>query len=91
MYGIKQFIEESKIIPLDLYLTAPSCVPATNLETSGAEISPEEIDELLQLERVVGLAEVMDYPGVINRNPRVMKKIKIAKNMEKLLMGTLPV
>lgn len=81
--GIKWIIRESKSLPMDIFFMAPSCVPATPFETSGAKIDAQEIEELLREERVLGLAEVMNYPGVIYRDPDVLEKIKASSNYPK--------
>src|SRR3989304_2030251 len=65
--------------PADLLVTASSCVPATHLETSGAIISSAEIEELFRWDRVIGLAEMMNVPGVIRGNMNELEKILIAR------------
>ena len=77
--GVKYMIEDAKKVPVRFFFGAPSCVPATTFETSGAVIGPEEIEELLKLPEIRYLSEMMNYPGVINENPEVMKKIETAK------------
>jgi adenine deaminase len=78
--GVKMFIDESEGIPLDVYVTIPSCVPATaDFETSGATIGLDDVRGLLGFRRVVGLGEVMDFLGVINRNPTLMGKISMVR------------
>lgn len=70
--GIKYMIESAKRAPLRQYILAPSCVPAIpSLESSGASFGPDEISELLELDRVIGVAELMDYVGVYNNDPRM--------------------
>jgi adenine deaminase len=59
---------------------APSCVPATRMETAGAELGVPEILQLLRTDRVLGLAEMMNYPGVLYRAPDVLRKISAAKD-----------
>jgi adenine deaminase len=76
--GILYMMDSSRKVPLNVYLTLSSCVPATHLETSGAELNADDLAELMGHERVLGLAEVMNYPGVINRDPEVLKKIRLA-------------
>lgn len=78
--GVRYILEASRGLPLSVYVMAPSCVPATYLETAGAELSPADIAEILTWERVLGLAEMMNYPGVLNRVPAVLDKIRIAGN-----------
>jgi len=63
--GVKFMIENSKQSPLKTYYCAPSCVPATPFETSGANLSSKEIDELFEEENLKVLGEMMNYPGVI--------------------------
>jgi len=73
--GIRYILDSSKNIPLNLFVTVPSCVPATHLETSGAIISPAEIEELFRWDRVIGLAEMMNVPGVLRGNLNELEKI----------------
>ena len=79
--GIKFMIEDSARTPLKIYFMIPSCVPATNLETSGAKIGLEEIEELKQIKQILGLGEVMNFPGVINSEEEIMDKIKSCEGM----------
>ncbi|MEM3538321.1 MAG: adenine deaminase [Nitrososphaerales archaeon] len=79
--GIKFMIKNSKKSPLKVYFTIPSCVPATRLETSGATIGINEIKKLRRLDRIIGLGEVMNFPGVISRDKDVMDKIYACKDM----------
>jgi adenine deaminase len=65
MGGIQALIEASKALPLDFFFMAPSCVPATPLETAGAIPSSREIQKLLEQERVLGLGEMMNFPGIL--------------------------
>ncbi|MGB5100567.1 MAG: adenine deaminase [Methanothrix sp.] len=76
--GIRYMLESSRDIPLNVFVMLPSCVPATNLETSGAKLDADALAGLLPEERVLGLAEVMNYPGVIFRDAEVMKKLALA-------------
>ena len=76
--GIRYMLESSRDVPLNVFVMLPSCVPATNLETSGAAMDADALAGLMQEERVLGLAEVMNYPGVIFRDPEVMKKLALA-------------
>jgi adenine deaminase len=76
--GIRYMLESSRDIPLNVFVMLPSCVPATDLETSGARLDAEDLAGLMQEERVLGLAEVMNYPGVIFRDAQVMKKLRLA-------------
>jgi len=69
----------STSIPLNLYVMLPSCVPATPLETSGAEIQAADLKGLMKEEWVKGLGEMMNFPGVLHGDPEVLKKIKMAQ------------
>ena len=78
--GIKVLLEEAKTTPLKVFCMVPSCVPSSHLETSGAVIDADDVDELLKIEGVIGLAEVMNFPGVINKDEEVIRKIISAKD-----------
>ena len=77
--GMKYVLDCARRLPLDLFLMAPSCVPATHLETSGATITTEDIRRILRGRGVIGLGEVMNFPGVIGGDPTVLSKIEMAK------------
>ncbi|MCX7903435.1 MAG: adenine deaminase [Caloramator sp.] len=77
--GINYMLKASEDLPLDVFLMFPSCVPATEFETSGAILSDEDIKELIDNERILGLGELMDYPSVINCSEKALKKIKASK------------
>ncbi len=74
--GIEWMLETTEALPLDFFFTAPSCVPATSIDSSNAVIGAEEISSLLRHPRVIGLGEVMNYPGVIHEDPGMMSKLK---------------
>ncbi|MHB8119099.1 MAG: adenine deaminase [Methanothrix sp.] len=76
--GIRYMLESSRDVPLNVFVMLPSCVPATNLETAGAAMDADALAGLMQEEGVLGLAEVMNYPGVIFRDPEMMKKLRLA-------------
>lgn len=78
MEGIRYMLDSSKNVPLNVFVMLSSCVPATSMETSGATLDAEALSELMDDARVLGLAEVMNYPGVIFRDPEVLKKIRLA-------------
>jgi adenine deaminase len=90
MDGIKFMIEDGKKSPFRFYFGAPSCVPATEFESGGAKIGPEDIEELLVNDEIKFLAEMMNFPGVINGNEEVIKKINIAKKLNKPIDGHAP-
>lgn len=73
--GIRFLIKESDAIPLDIFFMAPSCVPATHLETSGATLTLSDLEALKQEPRVLGLAEMMNYPGLLMGNSDVLEKM----------------
>jgi adenine deaminase len=81
--GINYIIESSQGLPVDFYIMLPSCVPATHLETSGAELSLEDLMVLKGQNRVLGLAEMMNYPGVITGAAAVLEKIAAFSDMTK--------
>jgi len=85
--GIQFMINASKNLPIDIYFMLSSCVPATNLETSGATLYAEDLAFLKNSDKVLGLAEMMNYPGVINKDPELLDKIVLLEIV--LLMGTL--
>lgn len=92
--GIRAILEEAKATPLKVFCMVPSCVPSTDpsleLETPGARIGHEEIKELLLMESVIGMAEVMNYGGVIAKEEAVWKKIEVAKNLKYPIDGHAP-
>ena len=92
--GIRAILEEAKATPLNVFCMAPSCVPSTDpelgLETSGARIGAEETKQLLQLEEVIGLAEVMNYGGVTAKEEEVWTKIEVAKALKMPIDGHAP-
>ena len=90
MAGIQAMIEASEALPLDFFFMAPSCVPATPLETAGAILSSREIQKLLEQERVLGLGEVMNFPGVLGKDPEVLKKIDTARQRKRPVDGHAP-
>src|SRR4030042_3289252 len=69
--GIKYVLDFARRLPLDLFLMAPSCVPATHLETSGATLGPPDIKKVLRYRNCIGLGEGMNYPGVLARDAAV--------------------
>lgn len=77
--GIKYVLECARHLPLELCLMAPSCVPATHLETSGASLGPKDIGQILRLKECIGLGEVMNFPGVLFGDAGVLGKISLAK------------
>ncbi|OQX93370.1 MAG: adenine deaminase [Bacteroidetes bacterium] len=79
--GVKYMIESAKKTPLDVFMMIPSCVPATSFETSGAILGPKEVEELKHLDNVLGLGEMMNYPGVIEGDESVHDKLDIYEDL----------
>ena len=88
--GVRVLLEEAKTTPLKVFCMIPSCVPSSPLETSGAKITAGDIAEMLEWENVIGLAEMMNYPGVIYKDPEVLKKIEVVKSKQKPIDGHCP-
>jgi adenine deaminase len=86
--GVRYMVDASEHIPLRVLIMAPSCVPsALGVETAGATFDQDEIAEMLTWPRVVGLAEVMDYPGVLRRDGRMMRLIEATESAGGLIQG----
>lgn len=90
MEGVRFMIDNARKVPFKIYFGAPSCVPATAFETSGAVISPQDIKELFEKDNLKYLSEMMNFPGVIFSDKEVMKKINIAKGFGKPIDGHSP-
>ncbi|NOY65435.1 MAG: adenine deaminase [Nitrospirae bacterium] len=88
--GVRFMLDNGKTVPFKFYFGAPSCVPATEHETSGGRIGAEEIEELFKTTEVNHLSEVMNFPGVINNDPDITGKIEIARRYGKPIDGHAP-
>ena len=88
--GVQYMIDNAKMAPAKFFFGAPSCVPATSFEDNGGEISPSEIEELFTKGQVHFLSEMMNYPGVIYKDPLVLKKIEIANKFKAKIDGHAP-
>jgi len=86
--GIRYVLNRARRLPFDLFLMAPSCVPATRLETSGASLGPEDIHQVLGWKECIGLGEVMNFPGVLGGDEAVLRKISLARG--KIIDGHAP-
>ncbi len=86
--GMRYVLDRVRRLPLDLFLMAPSCVPATHLETSGATIGLPEVRQILRWRGCIGLGEVMNFPGVIGGDTALLDKIDLAKG--KIIDGHAP-
>lgn len=88
--GIAYMLSEAEYQPMNFYFTLPSCVPATPMETAGAVLDASSLEPLLSHERIVGLGEMMNFPGVIHRMPDVLEKIGNALSHRKPVDGHAP-
>ena len=77
--GMRYVIDSARRLPLELFLMAPSCVPATHLETSGASLDAKTLRQVLRWKNCIGLGEVMNYPGVISGDEGILNKINLAR------------
>ncbi len=79
--GIEYMLEASHGLPLSVFMMMPSCVPATHMEHSGANLTADHVRDFLARypERMLGLAEMMNYPGVLFRDPAVLAKLEAAQ------------
>ncbi len=87
--GIRYMLEESENLPLDVYIMLPSCVPSTPFENAGAVLEAEDLEKLIDEARVLGLGEMMNYPGVVNQDQKVLNKLQVFK--DKIIDGHGPV
>lgn len=88
--GIRYMLDASKDLPLNVRIMLPSCVPATPFENSGAILEAKELSELIDHEGVHGLAEVMNFPAVINSDPAMLDKIYMASSRNRIADGHTP-
>lgn len=90
LHGISFMHEAVQGLPLDVYTMLPSCVPATPFETSGFDLNSYDLSLLIDKPWVLGLAEMMNYPGVLNLDKNVMAKLDLAKMYNKKIDGHAP-
>lgn len=88
--GVEYMLENAKQSPFKFYFGAPSCVPATIFETAGAAVTAEEVEALLQKPEIKYLSEMMNFPGVLQGDAEVMKKIAAAQKHYKPIDGHAP-
>ena len=81
--GMRYIMDCARKVPVDLFFMAPSCVPATHMETSGATLGPEDIKKALRWRGVLGLGELMNFPGVISGDNHVLEKVQAAHGRPK--------
>lgn len=88
--GVEFMIENGNTVPFKFHFGAPSCVPATTYETAGAALNAEDVNRLLQKKEIKYLSEMMNFPGVLNADEQVIKKITAAKKNGKPVDGHAP-
>ena len=90
MKGVEYMIENGNTVPFKFHFGAPSCVPATIFETAGAALNSDDVEKLLAMPEINYLSEMMNFPGVLNNDDEVMKKIAAAKKYGKPVDGHAP-
>ena len=90
LQGISFMREATKNLPMDVYMMLPSCVPSTNLETSGVELNSYDLALLIDAPWVLGIAEMMNFPGVIDNDRNVLSKVKLGLEKDKKIDGHSP-
>ena len=88
--GVEFMIENGKTVPFKFNFGAPSCVPATTFETAGDNLDSNDVEKLLLREEIKYLSEMMNFPGVLNKDEEVMKKIAAAHRLNKPVDGHAP-
>jgi adenine deaminase len=88
--GIRFMLANAAQTPFEIAFGVPSCVPATSFETAGATLGTREIEELFESDRLSYLSEMMNFPGVLARDERVMDKIEIARELGYPIDGHAP-
>jgi adenine deaminase len=88
--GVEYMIDNGKQVPFKFYFGAPSCVPATSFETAGASITLADIENLFKRDEIKYLAEMMNWPGVLNHDAEVMRKLELAIRYNKAVDGHAP-
>src|SRR5256714_146426 len=87
--GVHWLLDATAGLPLDVYFMASSCVPASQFESPRRELTPGDLDALLRRRRVIGLAEMMNFPGVIGRAPAELAKLALAEHVDGHAPGVL--
>lgn len=88
--GIEYILKSSEELPLCVYSMLPSCVPATDFENSGARLEAKDLEKYINHDKILGLGEMMNYPGVINQDKIVTDKLELAKRYKKYIDGHIP-
>lgn len=90
MAGVRYMIDNGRKVPFKFNFGAPSCVPATVFETAGAELDVADVTALLEMEEICYLSEMMNFPGVLHKDPAVLAKIAAAHRLNKPVDGHAP-
>ena len=90
MQGVDFMLNDAEKVPLNFFFGAPSCVPATDFESNGAILNSDNVNQLLNRKEIHYLSEMMNFPGVINKETEVLKKIEYAKIKDKPVDGHAP-
>lgn len=88
--GIEYMLETTENLPMDVFFMLPSCVPATDFDESGAKLYAEDIEPFFEKERVLGLAEMMNFPGVTHCDENVLAKLNMAQTKGAMIDGHAP-
>jgi len=88
--GMRWMLAASEGLPLDVYFMVPSCVPATDFDTAGAALYASDMHPFLREPRVIGLGEVMNYPGVLSKDPKLLDKIALFRQAGRPVDGHAP-
>jgi adenine deaminase len=88
--GMRYMLASSEGLPIDVYLMVPSCVPATDFDTAGAALYASDMHPFLREARVLGLGEVMNYPGVLYKDQKLLDKIALFRDLSKPVDGHAP-
>ncbi len=88
--GMRWMLGASEGLPLDVYFMVPSCVPATDFDTAGAALYASDMHPFLREPRVIGLGEVMNYPGVLSKDPKLLDKIALFRQAGRPIDGHAP-
>ena len=90
MEGIRYMLENGRHLPLNLFITLPSCVPAAPFEDAGAVLAAEDLEELIDDPKVVGIGEMMNFPGVVAADHDVLSKVELGISHGKIVDGHAP-
>ncbi len=85
--GVRMMVDNAKGLPMKLYFWAPTCVPESPAVTSGAEITPKDVEEMLGWEGIAGLGEVMDFQAVLNMTPKMQEILEVGRERNAVIDG----